>query len=562
MVSSNPTVEESFAELFEKFSQAMPGVGSVLDGVVKGFDNEFVLIDIGCKSDGRVPLKEFSQGKGEADLKIGDTVKVYMEHYEDRNGDVVLSREKAIREESWVDLKDAFTQGKQVTGVITGRVRGGFNVDIGGVMAFLPGSQVDVRPMRDVTSLVGVPQPFKIFKMENMYGNIVVSRRAVLEEENAEGRAKIVSNLDEGQVVTGIVKNITNYGAFVDIGGIDGLLHNGDIAWNRISHPSEVLEIGQRIQVKIIKFNRETQRISLGLKQLDNDPWEGIESKFKSGDRVTGKVTNTAEYGIFVELLTGVEGLVYVNEISWKKNINPHKVAAIGDKIEVIVLDVDPIKRRVSLGIKQLEPNPWEQVAGNFPVDTEFEGEVTNVTNFGLFVKVMDDIDGIVRLNDLSWSRPGEEAIKDYKRGDTVKVKVLEVDGEKGRISLGVKQLTEDPYKGALDNLSRGSVVTCTVLKTIDDGIEVEFSGGMIGTIKKAELSKDRQERRIERFTVGEKFDAKIISLEKTERRFLLSVRALEIEEEKKAMAEYGSVDSGASLGDILGSAINKAKDS
>ncbi|MDR1366202.1 MAG: 30S ribosomal protein S1 [Holosporales bacterium] len=562
MVSSNPTVEESFAELFEKSLQVVPSVGSVLDGVVKGFDNECVLVDIGCKSDGRIPLKEFSQGKGEADLKIGDTVKVYMEHYEDRNGDVVLSREKAIREESWIDLKDAFTQGKQVTGVIIGRVRGGFNVDIGGVMAFLPGSQVDVKPVRDVTSLVGIPQPFKIFKMENMYGNIVVSRRAVFEEENAEGRAKVVSTLDEGQVVTGVVKNITNYGAFVDIGGIDGLLHNGDIAWNRISHPSEVLEIGQRIQVKIIKFNRETQRISLGLKQLDNDPWEGIESKFKSGDRVTGKITNTAEYGIFVELLTGVEGLVYVSEISWKKNINPHKVAPIGDKIEVIVLDVDPVKRRVSLGIKQLEPNPWERVAGNFPVDTEFEGEITNVTNFGLFVKITNDIDGIVRLNDLSWNRPGEEAIKDYKRGDTIKVKVLEVDAEKGRISLGIKQLNEDPYKDALDNLNRGSVVTCTVIKTIDDGIEVEFSGGVIGTIKKAELSKDRQERRIDRFTVGEKFDAKIISLEKAERRFLLSVRALEIEEEKKAMAEYGSVDSGASLGDILGSAISKAKDS
>ncbi|MDR1475461.1 MAG: 30S ribosomal protein S1 [Holosporales bacterium] len=560
MVSEDKTVKESFADLFEKSLQSIPSEGTVINGTVKGFDNDFALIDVGCKSDGRVPLKEFSCGNGANDLKIGDNVRVFMDRYEDRNGEVVLSREKAVRDESWADLKNAFEESRQVTGVITGRTKGGLNVDINGVMAFLPGSQIDTRPVRDVASLVGIPQPFRILKMDNLYGNIVVSRRSVMEQEGAQERAKAISTLGEGQIITGVVKNITNYGAFVDIGGIDGLLHNSDMSWTRVSHPSEILGIGQKIQVKIIKFNRETQRISLGLKQLDENPWESVNATFKIGDRVNGKVTNITDYGIFVEMTPGVEGLVHVNEISWKKNVNPNKFASSGDKIDVVILDIDATKRRMGLGIKQLEPNPWEKVVNDFPVGTEFEGEISNITDFGLFIKVTKDVDGMAHINDLSWNRPGEEAVKAYKRGDVIKVRVLEIDPEKGRVSLGVKQLSEDPYKETLEKMGRGSVVTCSVLKTLDGKVEVEFGGGMVGTIKKMEMSKDRQDRRLDRFAIGEKFDAKIISVDKLTRRFLLSIRALEVEEEKKAMAEYGSVDSGASLEDILGSAINRDK--
>ncbi len=559
MVSSQDN-NVSFAELFEQSIQAMPSEGSVVNGTIKGMDGDFVLVDVGYKSDGKILLKEFSRGRVNFELNIGDTVRVYIDRYEDRHGDVVLSREKALREESWVDLEKSFEGEKQVIGVVTGRIKGGFSVDIEGVMAFLPGSQVDVRPVRDVTPLMGMPQPFKILKMDRLRGNIVVSRRAIIEEEGAEERAKVVSTLDEGQVVPGIVKNITNYGAFVDIGGVDGLLHNTDISWKRISHPSEVLEIGQQIQVKVIRFNRDTQRISLGLKQLDNDPWQGVETVFKSGDKISGTVTNITDYGIFVEVLPGVEGLVYISEISWKKNVHPNKVTSSGEKIDVVVLDVDSFKRRMSLGLKQLEENPWEKIAKDFPAGSEFESEINNITDFGLFIKITKDIDGMAHINDLSWGRPGEEAIKSYKRGDKITVKVLEVDVEKERVALGVKQLSEDPHKDTISNLAKGNVVTCVVKNILDSGIEVEFDNGMVGMIKKAELSKDKQDRRIDRFAVGEKVDAKVLSIDKITRKVLLSVRALEIEEEKRTMAEYGSADSGASLGDILGVAMNKGQ--
>ena len=553
--------EEFGALLNESFGEAGTFEGSVVKGLIVAVDGDYAVIDVGLKSEGRIPLKEFGSPGHPAEIKAGDEVEVFVERYEDRNGEVMLSREKARREESWAQLEKSFQDNQRVNGVIFGRVKGGFTVDLAGAVAFLPGSQVDIRPVRDITSMMNISQPFQILKMDRARGNIVVSRRAVLEETRAEQRSELIEGLKEGQILDGIVKNITDYGAFVDLGEVDGLLHVTDIAWKRIKHPSEALTIGQSVRVQVIRFNSETQRISLGIKQLESDPWEGVDQKFPVNGRFFGRITNITDYGAFVELESGVEGLVHVSEMSWtKKNVHPGKIVSSSQEVEVIVLDVDAQKRRISLGLKQTMANPWDDFVAKYPVGTIIEGEIRNITEFGLFIGLPGEIDGMVHLSDLDWERPGEQAITDFKKGTVVQAKVLDVDIEKERISLGIKQLTSDPFKQAVASVKKGSIVTTTVTAVTDNGLEVTVDG-MVGFIRKNELSRERSEQRPDRFAVGEKVDAKISTIDKATRKLTLSIKALEIEEEKQAMAEYGSSDSGASLGDILGAAFSKAKE-
>jgi small subunit ribosomal protein S1 len=556
------TPKESFAALLdESLGVANSLEGTVVKGRVIAIENDAALIDVGLKSEGRVPLKEFAAGGGEPALNVGDTVEVYLERMEDKNGEAQLSREKARREEAWTQLEKSFQGNERVTGVIFGRVKGGFTVDLNGAVAFLPGSQVDIRPVRDIAPLLGSPQPFQILKMDRSRGNIVVSRRAVLEESRAEQRSELVASLKEGQILNGVVKNITDYGAFVDLGGVDGLLHVTDIAWRRINHPSEALHIGQNVKVQVIRFNPETQRISLGMKQLEADPWEGVELKYPAGAKFKGRVTNITDYGAFVELEPGVEGLVHVSEMSWtKKNVHPGKIVSTSQEVEVMVLDVDPQKRRISLGLKQTLANPWESFLEEHPAGTELEGEVRNITEFGLFVGLPGDIDGMVHLSDIDWGRAGEDAIGDYRKGQVVHVKVLDVDVEKERISLGIKQLAADPFEAGMTTLKKGDVVTATISSITEGGVEVTVGDGIPGFIRKSELSRDRSEQRPDRFAAGEKVDAKITAIDRATRKLTLSIKAREVDEEKRAMAEFGSSDSGASLGDILGAAINRAR--
>jgi small subunit ribosomal protein S1 len=559
--SAPPPSEENFAQLLDEIYGTGAGLeGTVVKGTVVSIENDFAVIDVGLKSEGRVPLREFSQAGRPAELKVGDIVDVYLDRVENAQGEAVLSRDKARREEAWEKLEQAFQANQRVEGVIFGRVKGGFTVDLSGAVAFLPGSQVDVRPVRDVTPIMGTPQPFQILKMDRRRGNIVVSRRAVLEESRAEARNELVANLREGQVLEGVVKNITDYGAFVDLGGVDGLLHVTDIAWRRVNHPSEALNIGQTVKVQVIRLNPETQRISLGMKQLEADPWDGIEAKYPVGAKFTGRVTNITDYGAFVELEPGVEGLVHVSEMSWtKKNVHPGKIVSTSQEVEVMVLEVDPSKRRISLGLKQCLANPWESFAEAHPVGSVLEGEVKNITEFGLFLGLDNNVDGMVHLSDLSWTEPGEVAIQKYKKGDMVRAQVLDVDVEKERISLGVKQLEKDPLAGA-DAVKRNDVVTCTITAVLDSGLEVKIGDDLAGFIRKAELSRDRAEQRPERFAVGEKIDAKITAIDPKTRKISLSIKAREIAEEKEAVAQYGSTDSGASLGDILGAALVRAR--
>jgi small subunit ribosomal protein S1 len=555
---------ENFADLLaESFGEGTNVEGSVVRGFVIGIEGDAVIIDVGLKSEGRVPLKELAAPGQQADVSIGDEVEVYVERMEDRNGQAVLSRDKARREEAWGVLEASFEKQERVTGVIFGKVKGGFTVDLSGATAFLPGSQVDIRPVRDLGPLMGTPQPFQILKIDRRRGNIVVSRRAVLEESRAEARSELVSNLQEGQVLQGVVKNITDYGAFVDLGGVDGLLHVTDIAWQRISHPSEALQIGETVEVQVIRFNSETQRISLGMKQLLSDPWENVEGKFPIGAKMEGRVTNITDYGAFVELEAGVEGLVHVSEMSWtKKNVHPGKIVSTSQQVEVMVLDVDLSKRRISLGLKQCTTNPWEDLSATYPVGTEIDGEIRNITEFGLFVGLNDDIDGLVHLSDISWENAGEEALEGFNKGDMVKAKVLDIDINKERISLGIKQLTDDPFAGQADAYRKGEVVTCTVNAVTDNGIDVTIGENMTGFIRRTDLSRDRAEQRADRFAVGEKVDAIVTSVDKKTRKLSLSIKARESAEEKQAMAEFGSSDSGASLGDILGAALAKKETS
>jgi small subunit ribosomal protein S1 len=578
--TSMPTHEDFAALLEETYGENEAFEGSVIKGIVVAIEKDVAVIDVGLKTEGRVPLKEF-QGPGrEGALHIGDEVEVYLERIENALGEAVISRDKARREESWIKLEKAFEKQERVEGVIFNQVKGGFTVDLDGAVAFLPRSQVDIRPIRDVTPLMQVAQPFQILKMDRRRGNIVVSRRTVLEESRAEQRHEIVANLEEGQVIDGMVKNITDYGAFVDLGGIDGLLHVTDIAWRRVNHPSEVLTIGQTVRVKIIKINHDTHRISLGMKQLLEDPWQGIEAKYPVEARFHGRVTNITDYGAFVELEPGIEGLIHVSEMSWtKKNVHPGKIVATSQEVDVQVLEVDPVKRRISLGLKQTLANPWEVFAEKYPVGSDVEGEVKNKTEFGLFIGLDGDVDGMVHLSDLDWNRPGEQVIDEYKKGDIVKAKVLDVDMEKERISLGIKQLSAAPANATAatpaaapkagedaataaaapggPDLKKGVVVTCEVTEVKEGGIDVVVSGTELTSfIKRNELARDRADQRPERFAVGEKVDARITQYDRRTQKITVSIKALEVAEEKEAIAQYGSADSGASLGDILGAAL------
>jgi small subunit ribosomal protein S1 len=554
----NPT-KDDFAALFaESFSDGAMIEGRVVPATVTDVSGDFVTVDVGLKTEGRIPAKEFSQD--ETQPKVGDIVDIYLERIENALGDAVLSRDKARREEAWTRLERLADKKETVKGSIVGRVKGGFTVDLGGVNAFLPGSQVDIRPIRDVGPLMGQAQPFAILKMDRPRGNIVVSRRAVLEESRAEQRAEIVGNMAEGERRRGVVKNITDYGAFVDLGGIDGLLHVTDMSWKRVSHPSQVVEVGQEVEVQIIKINPETQRISLGMKQLMSDPWDGVSAKYPIGAKLKGRVTNITDYGAFVELEDGVEGLIHVSEMSWtKKNVHPGKIISTSQEVDVMVLDVDSEKRRISLGLKQVMHNPWEAFVAEHPVGTNVEGEVRGITEFGLFIGLGPDLDGMVHINDIDWNVAGEEAIKSYNKGDMVKARVLDVDVEKERISLGIKQLSQDPVESV--DLKKNAVVTTTVTEITSGGIEVSLGdGAMKAFIRKADLSRDRSEQRPERFAVGDKVDALVTAFDKASRKVSLSIKALEIRDEKEAVEQYGSADSGASLGDILGAALAEGK--
>ncbi len=559
MTTTNPTMEEFEALLNQSFEDSSLYEGSVVKGTIIAIENDQAVIDIGSKTEGRIDMKEFAADLAEKELAVGDVVEVFLDRFENARHEAVLSREKARREEAWDKLEKAFEAGERVQGNIFGRVKGGFTVDLSGAVAFLPGSQVDVRPVRDVTPLMHTGQPFQILKMDRRRGNIVVSRRAVLEEARAEQRQELIDTLSEGDVRDGVVKNITDYGAFVDLGGVDGLLHVTDMAWHRVNHPSEVVQIGQSVKVQVIRVNQDTQRISLGMKQLQSDPWEGVEQRYPLEGKFSGRVTNITDYGAFVELEPGIEGLVHVSEMSWtKKNVHPGKIVSTSQEVDVMILEVDAEKRRISLGLKQVMDNPWDSFAAKYPVGTEIEGEVRNITEFGLFIGLEGDVDGMVHLSDIAWDKAGEEAIGDYHKGSVVRAKVLDVDIEKERISLGIKQLSEDPFKAGMDGLKKGATVTCSVLEVTDGGLRVAVNDGIEGFIRRADLSRDRAEQRPERFSQGDRVDARLMSLDKNGRSVSLSIKALEIAEEKEAVAQYGSTDSGASLGDILGAALGK----
>ncbi|HSZ52254.1 MAG TPA: 30S ribosomal protein S1 [Caulobacteraceae bacterium] len=560
-MSMTPSRSDFEALLDESLGSRDFAEGTVVKGRVAAIEKDFAIIDVGLKTEGRISVKEFGVDEaGKPTLKVGDTVEVFLERIENAMGEAVISRDKARREEAWTRLEGVFAGGQPVMGAIVGRVKGGFTVDLGGASAFLPGSQVDIRPVRDVGPLMGKEQPFAILKMDRPRGNIVVSRRAILEEARAEQRTELVSQLQEGEVREGVVKNITDYGAFVDLGGIDGLLHVTDMSWKRVSHPSQVLAVGDTVKVQIVKINPETQRISLGMKQLQSDPWDGVETKYPVGAKLTGRITNITDYGAFVELEPGVEGLVHVSEMSWtKKNVHPGKIVSTSQEVEVVVLDVDSSKRRVSLGLKQAMRNPWEQFLDDHPIGSTVEGEVKNATEFGLFIGLDSDIDGMVHLSDIDWNTAGEEAIQRYTKGEVVKARVLDVDVEKERISLGIKQLGGDPLSG--DTFRKNQVVTATVIEVTSGGLEVKFGSDdapMTAFIRKTDLSRDRSEQRPERFAVGDRLDAIVTNIDKAARRVSLSVKALEMAEDREAIEKFGSSDSGASLGDILGAALRE----
>ncbi len=553
----NPSRDDFASLLDESFTSRGMIEGRVIPATVVAIEHDFVVVDIGLKTEGRIPLREFLVDDGAGQPKAGDIVEVYLDRIENALGDAVVSREKARREEAWTRLEKSFAAQEAVNGALVGRVKGGFTVDLGGANAFLPGSQVDIRPVRDVGPLMNIVQPFAILKMDRQRGNIVVSRRAVLEESRASERAEIVGQLKEGEIREGIVKNITDYGAFVDLGGIDGLLHVTDMSWKRVNHPSQVLNVGDTVKVQIVKINPDTQRISLGMKQLLNDPWDGVDAKYPAGGKFTGRVTNITDYGAFVELEPGVEGLVHVSEMSWtKKNLHPSKILSTSQEVDVQVLDVDGEKRRISLGIKQVQNNPWDAFIAENPVGSIIEGEIKNITEFGLFVGLNAELDGMVHLSDIAWDIQGEEALARYNKGDTVKAKVLDVDVEKERISLGIKQVEADPMADA--DYKRGQILTVEVVDVATGGIEVSFGeGNALRTfIRKSDLSRDRQEQRSDRFSVGDRLDAMVTGFDKSSRKVALSVKAMQLADEKEAIAQFGSSDSGASLGDILGAAL------
>lgn len=551
-----PEMTENFADLLNEQFGDNGILGTVVKGTIVKITDDYVTVDVGLKSEGNIPVREFGTNP---ELNVGDVVEVLVDRYEDKDGNIVLSREKARREEVWVDLEKSMNAGERVNGIIFGRVKGGFTVDLNGAIAFLPGSQIDIRPIRDITPLMGISQPFQILKMDKVRGNIVVSRRVVLEETRAEARAELIDGIKEGAILDGVVKNITDYGAFIDLGGVDGLLHVTDISWKRINHPAEVLSVGQNIQVQVIRFNEDTQRISLGMKQLENDPWQAVADKYKVGEIYKGKVTNITDYGAFVELEDGIEGLVHVSEMSWtRKNVHPGKIVSTSEEVEVKVLEVDGDKRRISLGIKQCQPNPWAAYVEEHPVGSVISGKIKNITEFGLFVGLTDEIDGMIHLSDISWEKSGEEAVKDYSKGQEIEAKIIDVDVEKERISLGIKQLSEDSVAQALASIKKGDVVKAVVKSVEDTGITVEVDG-LTATIKKTDLSKDKASQNPENFKEGEMVEAKVTSVDKKNAKIGLSIKALEVDEEKKVLEEYSNNTSGSSLGEALGEALKKA---
>ncbi|NYD90505.1 30S ribosomal protein S1 [Sphingomonas melonis] len=557
-----PSRDDFAAMLDDMFGGADSFEGRVVHGTVTAIENDLAVIDVGLKSEGRVPLREFAAPGQKADLKVGDEVEVYVDRVENMHGEAMLSRDRARREAAWDKLELEFSKTARVEGVIFGRVKGGFTVDLSGAVAFLPGSQVDIRPVRDVTPLMDIPQPFQILKMDRKRGNIVVSRRAVLEETRAEQRSGLIQSLAEGQIIDGVVKNITDYGAFVDLGGIDGLLHVTDLSYKRVNHPSEMIAIGDTVKVQIIRINKDTQRISLGMKQLESDPWDGASAKYPIGAKLSGRVTNITEYGAFVELEAGIEGLVHVSEMSWtKKNVHPGKIVSTSQEVDVVVLEVDEDKRRISLGLKQAQNNPWEAFAAAHPIGSTVEGEVKNATEFGLFIGLDNDVDGMVHMSDIAWGVSGEDALNLHRKGETVQAVVLDIDAEKERISLGMKQLERGgPAAGGVaaagDRLNKNAIVTVTVLEVRDAGLEVQQGDdGATGFIKRTDLGRDRDEQRPERFQVGQKFDAMVTGFDRSKKP-TFSIKAMQISEEKQAVAQYGSSDSGATLGNILGEAL------
>ena len=574
--AAQPTRDDFAAMLEASLGTAQSFEGRVVKGTVTAIENDMAVIDVGLKSEGRVALREFAMPGQKAELSVGDEVEVYVDRVENANGEAMLSRDRARREAAWDKLEKQYDAGERVEGVIFGRVKGGFTVDLSGAVAFLPGSQVDIRPVRDVGPLMNMPQPFQILKMDRKRGNIVVSRRSILEESRAEQRSGLIQSLTEGQVIEGVVKNITDYGAFVDLGGIDGLLHVTDMSYKRVGHPSEILNIGDTVRVQIVRINRETQRISLGMKQLETDPWAGASAKYPVGGKFSGRVTNITEYGAFVELEAGVEGLVHVSEMSWvKKNVHPGKIVSTSQEVDVVILEVDEDKRRISLGLKQAQQNPWEAFADANPVGTVVEGEVKNSTEFGLFVGLDGDVDGMVHMSDIAWGMSGEQALALHRKGESVRAVVKEIDVERERISLSIKDVDSAgntgagaaatggsaASAGAPGEVRKGAVITCTVMAVIDGGLEVQVGeDGGSGFIKRGDLSRDRDEQRPERFQVGQKVDAMVTGFDKG-RKPTLSIKAMQISEEKQAVAQYGSSDSGASLGDILGAALNKARE-
>ena len=551
-----PEMKENFADLLNEQFGENGILGTVVKGTIVKVTPDYVTVDVGLKSEGNIPVREFGTNP---ELNVGDTVEVLVDRYEDKDGNIVLSREKARREEVWVDLEKSMNAGERVNGIIFGRVKGGFTVDLNGAIAFLPGSQIDIRPIRDITPLMGISQPFQILKMDKVRGNIVVSRRVVLEETRAEARAELIDGIKEGSILDGVVKNITDYGAFVDLGGVDGLLHVTDISWKRINHPAEMLTVGQTIKVQVIRFNEDTQRISLGMKQLESDPWQAAADKYKVGEIYKGKVTNITDYGAFVELEDGIEGLVHVSEMSWtRKNVHPGKIVSTSEEVEVKVLEVDVDKRRISLGIKQCMPNPWAAYVEEHAVGSVITGKIKNITEFGLFIGLTDEIDGMIHLSDISWDKSGEEAVKDYTKGQEIEAKIIDVDVEKERISLGIKQLSEDSVNMALANIKKGDVVKAVVKETDDKGITVEVDG-LTAMIKKADLSKEKSLQNPDNFKAGDTVEAKVTSVDKKNVKIGLSIKALEVEEEKKVLEEYSNNASGSSLGEALGEALKKA---
>ena len=559
----NPSVDDFAALLEESLSKINLEEGKVVTGKVSAIENDFVIVDVGLKTEGRIPVREFKSSAGTNLPSTGDSVDVYLDRVENSNGEAVLSREKAKRQESWNKLEKLHADGVKVEGVIFGRVKGGFTVDLDGAIAFLPGSQVDVKPVRDVGGMLNVMQPFQILKMDKKRGNIVVSRRALIEESKGEHNRELVDSLEEGQTLDGIVKNITDYGAFIDMGGMDGLLHVTDISWKRVTHPSDLLKIGQSVKVQIIKINPESKRVSLGMKQLEADPWQNMSEKYPVNTRLKGSVTNITDYGAFVEIEPGIEGLTHVSEMSWtKKNIHPGKIVSSSQEDEVVILEIDYEKRRISLGMKQCVENPWAKFAENSPIGSILSGEVKNSTEFGLFIGLEGDLDGMIHLSDLDWNEKSESALEKYQKGQTVDVKVLDIDVEKERISLGIKQLSEDPFSG-LKQIKKGDVVTCHITQIRDGGLDVTIGkDGIASSIKRSDLSVDKSEQRPERYAVGELVDAKVTQIDAKSNKLTLSIKSLQIEQEKEAVEQYGSADSGASLGDILGEALSLSGES